>query len=341
MDRPTIVDLARAAKVSVSTVDRVINGRDPVRTHTAEKVLAAAEAIGFHAAGLIRQRIGPERPAKTLGFLLLQKGRPFYRILGDALVEAAETCGAVQGAARIVHAEDFDPNAIAEQIERLGKSADAIAVVAANHPRIAAAIAALHERGIPAFALISELTAPVPVGYAGLDNYKVGRTAAWAIANLCKRPGKVGIIVGTHRFRCQDLNEMGFRSYFREHAPDFALLEPAASLEDARYAAEITGDLLARAPDLVGLYVAGGGISGVVRTLRETDAGKRIVTIGHDLTPHTQTGLVDGVIKLLIAHPLKALSRALTDAMAQATLKGGQPLPSLILPFEIHTPENV
>jgi hypothetical protein len=34
------------------------------------------------------------------------------------------------------------------------------------------------------------------------------------------------ILVGNHRYRCQEMNESGFRSYFREHAPGFTLLEP-------------------------------------------------------------------------------------------------------------------
>ena len=338
--RPTIADVARAAKVSVSTVDRVINGRDPVKKPTAERVLTAAETIGFYAAGVIRQRLGEDRPAKTLGFLLLQKSRSFYQILGDSLAEATRASALIQGTPKIVHLEDFEPMAVAAEMERLGKAVDAIAVVAANHPHIAAAISGLHDKGVPVFALISELSANVPVGYAGLDNFKVGRTAAWAIANICKAPGKIAIIVGSHRFRCQDLNEMGFRSYFREHAPEFTLLEPLSSLEDAHYAAEITRDLLARIPDLAGLYVAGGGMSGVLAALREREARREIVTVGHDLTSHTRTGLIDGVIKLVISHPVMSLAQSLVAVMAQATLGSNDVPPALILPFDIHTAEN-
>jgi LacI family transcriptional regulator len=60
---------------------------------------------------------------------------------------------------------------------------------------------------------------------------------------LSKRAGKVGTIVDSHRYRCQDLNEIGFRSFFREHAPEFTILEAVTSLEDDPYAAEITRDL--------------------------------------------------------------------------------------------------
>jgi LacI family transcriptional regulator len=67
------------------------------------------------------------------------------------------------------------------------------------------------------------------------------------------------------------------------------LLEAKASLKGARYAAEVTRELLLTRPDLVGLYVAGGGVSGVIAALREEGAQSRIVTVGHDLTPNSAT----------------------------------------------------
>jgi LacI family transcriptional regulator len=31
-----------------------------------------------------------------------------------------------------------------------------------------------------------------------LDNWKVGRTAAWAFDKIIRTPGKIGILVGNH-----------------------------------------------------------------------------------------------------------------------------------------------
>src|ERR1700748_868627 len=73
--RPTLVDLARAAGVSVATVDRVLTARHRVRRGTAERVLGAAEAIGFHGAPLLKRRV--DAPVFTFGFLL-QAPDAFY-----------------------------------------------------------------------------------------------------------------------------------------------------------------------------------------------------------------------------------------------------------------------
>ena len=91
--RATIIDLARTAGVSVSTIDRVLNGRDPVRAATAAKVLAAAEAIGFYATPLLRARLRVDQPVQRLGFLLQQSNRTFYRLIAEALHTAAQTAG--------------------------------------------------------------------------------------------------------------------------------------------------------------------------------------------------------------------------------------------------------
>src|SRR4051812_6722809 len=95
------------------------------------------------------------------------------------------------------------------------------------------AVDRLRGRGVPVLALVSDLSAPNGAGYVGLDNWKVGRTAAWAVADLRQRPGDVAIVVGSHRYRCQEACEMGARSYFREYAPDLQLLEPRCGLSRA------------------------------------------------------------------------------------------------------------
>ena len=226
MARPTIADVAKAAGVGLSTVDRVLNGRAPVRRETAEQVLRAAEEIGFYGSGAMRQRLRTDKPTRTFGFILLQETRPFYQALAQALTTALETAPSIRGRVRIEFLDDLSPDSVAQRLTKLARSVDAIGLVAADHPHIAEAIDHVQSRGVPVVALITELTPRSRVAYVGVDNWKVGRTAAWAIANLRTAPGKVGIVVGSHRYRCQDQNEMGFRSFCREHAPGCQLLEP-------------------------------------------------------------------------------------------------------------------
>lgn len=342
MGRPTISDLARAAGVSVSTVDRVLNGRDPVRRDNADRVMRAAEEIGFRAVGQLRQRLGPPQPQRSFGFLLQGDPKSFYGMLGDALAAEAKANTSIRADVRVELIDGMMPEAVADRLLKLGRRMHAVGVVTADHPRITQAIEALSADGVPVVALISDLTASARAGYIGLDAWKVGRTAAWAIAHLCRQPGKVGILVGSHRYLCQDVSESGFRSWFRELGSGFTLLDAVTSLEDARLAYENTLHLLRRAPDLAGLYVAGGGIAGVMAALREHGVDRRVVAVGRELTPETHSGLIDGTLQMVLSHPLKELARSTIDALVQATQAGKrEPFLSVQIPLAIWTPESV
>src|SRR5258707_8520513 len=129
----------------------------------------------------------------------------------------------------------------------------------------------------------------------------------------------------------------------RENAPEFELLEPMISFEDRRVAAELTRDLLGREPDLAGILISGGGLSGVIDVLRESGRGKDIVAVGYELTTETRSALIDGTLNLVISHPLDKLATVLVDVMASAVTFGQTSgnLPSINIPFEIYTPENI
>ena len=86
--RPTIADVAAAAQVSVATVNRVLSGKHPVRRPTARQVVEAAEALGFYAARAMRVRAQAEAPRRTFGFLMQQRGRSLYQMLGTEMKAA-------------------------------------------------------------------------------------------------------------------------------------------------------------------------------------------------------------------------------------------------------------
>ena len=342
MTRPTIHDLARAAGVSVATVNRVLAGAANVRVPTRQRVQEAAESIGFYGLGAIQSRGAASRPKYRFGFLLHQGTRSFYRMLAQELAAAARAVPDAGIDARIEFLDDLSPQNTAARLHEMGEKCDAVAVVAAVHPLVSAALESLRARGVPVFALISQLSATGQVPYVGLDNWKVGRTAAWAVAQMAKAPGKVGILVGNHRYRCQDMNESGFRSYFREFAPGFTLLEPLLTFESATIAQEMTERLLRDHPDLVGLFVAGGGITGALTALRASRRAGQIVSVGFQLMDVTRTALLDGVLTLVISHPLADMARETVAGMIRAvSQRDGEGNHTVVLPFALLGRESI
>lgn len=341
MSRPTIADLARAAGVSVATVDRVLNARHRVREPTAERVLGAAEAIGYHGTPLLKSRLRPNIPERTFAFLL-QREDAFYAQFGTDLAAATRALTEFRAKSVIDFAPDLSPGVIAERLLRLGESAHAVAVVSVDHPRVSDAIATLRARGVPTFAVLTELGAGAAAPYVGRDNRKEGRTAAWLIAKAARRPGKVGIIVGSHRFLCQETAEISFRAYLRENAPEFTPLEPLVNLEEPRIAYAATQDMIATHPDLVGLYVCGGGQEGVIAGARDEPRSRGLAIVCNELTPTARAGLVDGVLTAVISTPTALLAQRTLAAMGSAIAAPNETVANpVFVPFELYLPTNV
>lgn len=342
MQRATIRDVARQAKLSVSTVNRVLHEPEKVRQETIHSVLEAAANVGFYGVGAIKDSLRSTRPRVRIAILLLQHNRVLYRTLAQAIQKAAKSIRDHEAVIQLEHMDELSPQNVSDAMTRLAETSDLLGVVAAEHPVVSSAIEALAARNVRVFALISQLTARCNVGYIGLDNWKVGRTAGWALDNICEAPGKIGILVGNHRYRCQETNEGGFRSYFREHSRGFELLEARSTFETASIAREVTEEILQQHPELAGLYISGGGLSGALAALRDSGRAKEIVTVAYELTEVTRAALLDGTINFLISHPFEMFAREVIGAMIRA-FDGGPDFPpqTISLPFEIYTPENL
>jgi LacI family transcriptional regulator len=315
--RPTMTDLAKAAGVSIATVDRVINRRLPVNSDTAQRVVRAGEAIGFHATTLLRQRI-EEKPAHRFGFLL-QKKYAFYEQLGKSLVAATRGAHDIEGKPILEFMDELVPAIIVKHLNDMARKADAIAIVAMDHPQINQAVEDIVAKGTPVFTLLSPINTASCTGHLGLDSRKCGRIAGWVTCMAVKEPGKIGIIVGSHRYINQEISEISYRAYLREHAPHLQLLEPIINLDDEHIAYEAVSDMLASYPDLRAVYVAGGGQEGLIRALRESQGRERPIAMCNELTEATRAALIDGTIDMTLCTPIDLLAGKAIEHMISAS----------------------
>ena len=114
----------KAAGVSVATVDRVLNGRLPVREETARRVYEAANAIGYHAAGLIRQRLQQDLPQYRLGFILQRPNQAFYQAFAREIGTRGQCAAPISAASpQIEFLQSQTPAEIAAKLQRLSAPA--------------------------------------------------------------------------------------------------------------------------------------------------------------------------------------------------------------------------
>jgi LacI family transcriptional regulator len=340
--RPTIEDVARAAGVSVATVDRVLNGRQKVREDTARRVYEAAIEVGYHAASLIRQRVDATLPEIRLGFILQQQDHAFYDVFGRKLLAAAEHATRARVRAKLVYVPKQTPEDVVAALQAIESQVDAIALTSLDHHTVTRAASQMKDKGKPVFALLSDFAQGIREAYIGTNNLRVGRTAAWFIARTARRPGKVALFVGSHRWHGHQLRETGFRSYFREQSEPFHVLETLVNLDTRRVTYEATLALMERHPDVAGVYLAGGGMEGAIRALREVVPVEPPTVLVNELTPDSMAALQDGIVTAVLATPLDRLCSTLIDMMTRAVLEGPSEAPGQIfLPVEILVSENV
>ncbi|KGJ06463.1 LacI family transcriptional regulator [Paracoccus halophilus] len=341
MKRPTIADLARTAGLSTATVDRVLNGRLNVREETVRRVHEAAEEIGYHGANAIRHRLLADKPLFRLGLVLQKPRHAFYQEVLRVFEAQARACHQRRVQLTVRFLEGARPDELAEILRGFRGRADAVAATGLDHHLVTQAVQDLRAAGVPVYALLSDFAQGVRESYFGTNNLKMGRIAGWFISRLAGQPGKVGLFVGGPRFHGHELRETGFRSYFRDAAPEFHLLDTQINLETRELTYQATMKLIAQHEDLTGIYVAGGGMEGAIQAVRESRAGSRLVLIVNELTPESQSGLQDQSVSVVLATPVRQLAADLIALMIATSEKGMAETPGQrFFPAEIWTPES-
>src|SRR5450759_1828478 len=88
---PSIVDVAHGAGVSISTVSRVIRGRDEVSEETRLRVMQVVADLGYRPSAVARALVSGY--SKTLALLVSDIANPFYPQLSKSIEREASRHG--------------------------------------------------------------------------------------------------------------------------------------------------------------------------------------------------------------------------------------------------------
>ncbi|MDF7647320.1 LacI family transcriptional regulator [Pantoea sp. Acro-805] len=342
MRKITMNAIADAAGVGVATVDRVLNRRMPVRAVTEQKVLEAANRLGYRFAPVMP--VHGESPTAQvklrMGFILLSQSYSFYHSLTDALRQETQPLHPA-GSEPLFYWHDIDDvAAVVASLHKLAEQVEVIGLVALDHPLIRHAIESLSRQGVRVYALFSNFSPCGHAGYFGLDNQKAGRTAGWLASHLLHQPGSVGVLVGDHRFTCQESCEISFRSYLREQDSRRRVLEPLKTHESIDGGYHATRQLLEDHADLALIYAPCGGIEGVIHALRQQPQ-RKVALICHGPVKDGELALIDGSITVMIRHEIEDMARQLARTVQQHHADSAEHFSQVTLPFEIITRENL
>lgn len=294
-----MADIAEAAKVSLATVDRVLNRRLGVKARTVDRVVNAALELGYLDASEW-ERLSSARPPNVI-FLLPTGTNPYLRLLGETVRAAAGTQHRDASAVRCFFIESFDGPALAAALRRHSAWADGIAYMAIDHPSVREAAKEVSAAGTRLVTMLSDLPHSTREAYVGLDNHAAGRTAAYLLGRFCgTREGSVALVAGSRTYRMHAEREVGFLSLIEESYPALKVLGMKEGHDDRNQNYRHTMSLLEQHPDLIGIYNVGGASDGIARALGERGKAGQVIFIGHGLTADTRRSLIEGTMDAVI-----------------------------------------
>jgi LacI family transcriptional regulator len=116
-ERPTMVDVAELAGVSLKTVSRVVNHEAGVRPETEARVRVAVESLGYRANDIARN-LRRGRPSATIGLVIEDVRNPFYSAVARAVEQVARDHGYVVVIANSDEDAAAERTAVASLLER-------------------------------------------------------------------------------------------------------------------------------------------------------------------------------------------------------------------------------
>ena len=322
MGRATVHDVAKAAGVSLATIDRVLNRRGGVRAATIEKVEQAILRLDYRrdaaAAMLAKQN------EYRLAFVIPTGVNTFLRNLAAEIRRLADLARGDRVFVSIVEVPPFDDAALTEALERLEtQSLTGAAVVATDNTTVRHAIDRLASRGVCVVTLVSDVPSSKRAHYIGIDNSAAGRTAASLMGRFLRgESGRVAIVAGSLLLRDHAERRFGFEQVLRTEYPALVPLSVVEGLDNAEIVEEALGALLDAYPEVVGVYSLGAGNRGVLAALQKRGLANRVCVVAHELTAYSRAALSDGSFAAILnqdpGHEARSairILRALADGM--------------------------
>lgn len=317
--RPTLSDVAREARVSLATADRVLNNRAGVHAKSITRVREAVARLGYRP-DPAAARLARSRPHRVC-FVLPAGDNPFVAQLQAELNASRVWLEDHRVSALIREVDVFAPQRLADLLSALKDQCETVVVMGLDHPQVHSAIDSLVEHGCGVITLVSDVPRSRRHAYVGIDNVAAGRTAATLLGRFVGRqPGDVGVIAGSLSLRDHAERNLGFNQVMSSEYPHLTVLPTLQGKDASALTEALTRQLLAQHPQLRAIYSIGAGNQGIAAALKAEPRTDKVVFVGHELTPAARADLLDGTMDAVInqdaGHEIRSTLR---QALARVT----------------------
>lgn len=285
--RVTKKRIAEQLGLSISTVDRALNGRDNVKPDTRKRVLEAAEQLDY----LVNRSASLLSRGTKVSLVVALPMYPdaFWGQVEKGVWEAYEELRDYRLNVEIIKMND-DVDCNVRDIRRLAQSAeyDGLALVASADEYIEL-IDSLIDDGKFVCTLNTDSPSSKRLFYVGCDYQNAGRLAAELMCKFVRASGVVALLTDSWTSLQSKQKIIGFR----EGLLDYPNVKMVGPLKIER--SDVGGSLKALGPqlrELDGIYVS----SAELESISKLGLDKSVVLIGHDMNPDIHRALKERTI---------------------------------------------
>lgn len=294
-----IEDVARIAKVSVATVDRVLNKRGNVKRETARHVLNVLEKLRYlpdeNARRLAKQNVASFCVAIPAGpfYFFRHLEREFERLRVQFLHEGVTIT--------FVPLADRDAGSVVNFFSTKAPSFDGVAIVSFDHPSVLEAVNGYCSKGGKVVCVVSDLPRSGRQSFIGIDNVSAGKTAALLMGRFSpEQAGSVALLSGAIQQRDHQDRVLGFQSVLKSDFPSLKIVAIEGEHRSEEEWRNYSKRLLKKYSDLRGIYHTGAENAGIARGLRESRKKGSVVFVAHELTDESRVLLADGLLDVIL-----------------------------------------
>lgn len=340
----TIRDIARIAKVSTGTVDRVLHNRGGVSKKTADKINKILKEQNFEvnqiASTLARQK------KYTICTLIPQYDEQnlFWKSPSMGIEKAArEVKNYGVSIANFLYDQN-EPLDYLKQFDKLLRSnPDAVILVPTFINETKQVVSRLEQKGIPYAFLNIDVEGFNNITFIGQDSYKSGY-----LAGKLMYPGfdnctclTVQTKLSNHNYYVTAKRLEGFNDYFKKNNNPIQTLNiKVENFNDLRVVKKEINDLLAKNKAIKGVFVPSSRVAKIAHCI-EPNRLKTLKIIGYDTTPQNIACLENGQVEFLISQKSFDQGSRIVQLLTSYLLHKTEPMPKILAPIDIITKENL
>lgn len=302
----TIKEIAEMAGVHRATVDKVLHDRPGVSDEVRQQIKKLIDELGYtpNPAGRVLQKQG--KVYRLSAILCDVDATPFLR----AGIEQGIRNHANFDIEVEFHITSFQ-NAAGQSVfinKAVQDGIDGIILSPINSDLVRKAIDRAADKGIPVVTTNSDIADSKRLCYVGLNGERASRVAGRLMGQFLGGEGDIAIISSAIATENNNyfvtIREQGFRKFMAQTYPKARIVECVESFEDPLITYKRARELIAKHPQLRGIYITCGGVAEVGRALQESGKSDRIRVVSFEDYPEILDFIRSGIIDVTLASEL-------------------------------------